>query len=118
MKYSEVVARRSEIIQRELDITAELAENKRLWVAEKIETDFAHRITLEAELAQLAVEKNLLHRVYEGTKKAVKTYRHAQGHALLIKLLIERGLGDLVSEADRMAIDATEELRTALGAEA
>lgn len=106
MKISEAKERREQIIERELAITAELAEMKRKYIVNKLDGDFTLRVTLEAELAQLAVEKHALTRVLNDSKFAVKAYRSTLSHAILIKMLNDRGLSELVIEADRVAVDA------------
>lgn len=106
MKLSEAKERREQIIERELAINAQLSEMKRAYIVEKVPGDFAARTTLEAELAQLAVEKHALTRALNDSKNAVKAYRNTLSHAILIKLLNDRGLSDIVIEADRLAVDA------------
>ena len=106
MKLSEAKARREAVIARELAIVAELAEMKRAWIVDKIEGSFATRTTLEAELASLAVEKFAATSIIVASKKAEKAYQHALSAAILVRLLNERGLGELVVEANRLAVDA------------
>lgn len=102
---SEVKARREEIIARELEINAQLAEAKRAYIVDHVTGDFATRVTLEAELAQLAIEKNTLTKALNDAKAATKAYRHVLAHAILIRLVTARGMADLVIESDRLAMD-------------
>lgn len=106
MKLSEAKARREVVVARDLEIQALLAEGRRAWVVDKIDRGFDVRVSLEAELAQLAVEKNSLNRRISDAKDAMKAYRNSLSHAVLIKLLADRGLSELVVEADRVAADA------------
>ena len=105
MQYGEAKKRREEILTRELDIHATLTEFKRAWVADKIESSFVVRTALDAELARLAVEKNRLTVQINTSKNAMKVYRTTLAHAILIRLVTDRGMSDLVIEADRAAID-------------
>lgn len=105
MKLSELKTRREAIIERELQIAVELTESKRAWFVDGIEKPIAERTTLEAEQARLALEKHHLTSKINEHKAAIKTYRFTMSHAILIKLVTERGMPDLVIEADRMALD-------------
>lgn len=113
MTLSEVKARREAIIGRELVLQAQLAETKRAWIVDKVEGDFGQRTEREAELAKLAVEKHELTARLNAVKAATKTYRNTLAHAILIKLVTDRGMADLVIEADRAAVDVA--LGTAAG---
>lgn len=95
--------RREAIIARELEINADLAASKRRYFTEGVDRPMAERATLEDELAQLAVEKNVLTKALNDHKTAMKAYRNTLQHAVLIKLLADRGLGELVIEADHAA---------------
>jgi hypothetical protein len=106
MNLSEAKARREAIIARELDLHAEIAEAKRAWVVDKIEGDFGRRTEREAELANLAVEKHALNARLNGANAATKAYRNTLAHAILIKLVSDRGMAHLVIESDRLAVDA------------
>ena len=65
----------------------------------------AERVELEAERAQLLVERNRIGMFIETAKSAVKQYRSTLHHAVLLRLLAERGLGGIVVEADRIVMD-------------
>ena len=105
MKLSEAKTRREDLIARELAIIAELAESKRAWFADKSGATMIERTTLEAELANLAVEKHELHVILSASKAAEKCYRNMLAGAILVRLLNERGLAEIVIEADRLAVD-------------
>lgn len=105
MKLSELKARREAIVERELQINVDLTESKRAFFADGIERPLSERVALEAELARLALEKHHLTAKINEHKAAIKTYRFTMSHAILIKLVTERGMPDLVIEADRMALD-------------
>lgn len=105
MNLSEVKVRREAVIERELTIVAELAESKRAWFADKSGIDMLKRTTLEAELASLALERHGLTAIMSASKTAEKSYRANLSGAILIRLLNERGLADIVIEADRLAVD-------------
>lgn len=108
MKLSEAKARRDEINVRALQIEAELLEKKRAFFSEGIQTPMAERVEMEAELARLRVERHYMSTFIECSKSAVKQYRSTLAHATLLRLLAERGLGELVVEADRIAMDQSQ----------
>ena len=105
MQLGEAKKRREDIITRELNIHATLAEAKRAWVVDKLESSFSVRTTFEAELATLAVEKHRLTVQLNDSKNGMRVYRTTLAHAILIRLVTDRGMGALVIEADRAAID-------------
>ncbi len=90
-----------EIRMRHLEIQATLAEWKRAYFVDGIERPYADRLTLEAEAAQLALER----RVLEDAAFKAKLVRREQERKTLVYQLIavlnERGLQDVVAEAER-----------------
>lgn len=108
MKLSEAKARRDEIIARVLQIDADLLEKKRAYFSEGVQAPMAERVELESERANLVVERHYLNTFLECSKQAQKQYRSTLAHAVLIRLLTERGLGELVVEADRIAMDQSQ----------
>ena len=105
MKLSDAKARRDVLVVRELEIRAQLADMKRAYIVDKVESDFALRTTLESELANVSLEKHQMIRRVNQTRDALKAYRTTLSHAVLIRLVTDKGMGDLVVEADRMASD-------------
>jgi hypothetical protein len=105
LKTSDMKARCEALVARALEVRAELAEMKRAWMADGANTDQARRATLDCELAVLAVEKNALDKALRDAKKAERAYSNALASAQLIKLLMDRGMGSLVVEANRLALD-------------
>lgn len=105
MNLHDLKQRRDAITTRLLEIAAELAEMKRAWLADHAATDHAHRATLEAEQAALELERHQLRMALGLFGKAERKLRDATAHAVLIGLLNERGQGELVQEAYRLAIE-------------
>ena len=105
MNFHQLKQRRDEIVTRRLQIAAELAEMKRAWIVDGATTDQAHRATLEAEQAQLQLEQHQLVLVLNLGKKVEARLHSVTSHAVLIALLKERGMGDVVIEANRLAIE-------------
>jgi hypothetical protein len=103
MTIGQAKERREAIIAREFEITVLLTESKRAWIVDKVEGDFGTRTTLEAELATLAAEKHSLTKQLHESKFAMKAYRNTLAHAILIRLVTDRGMGELVIQADRSA---------------
>ena len=93
--------RLQQIKMRRLEIDATLAEWKRAWFVEGIERPFADRLTLEAEVARLALER----RVIEDVAHKAKLVRREQERKTLVYQLIavlnELGLRDVIAEAER-----------------
>ena len=106
MKLSEAKARREAIITRELEIRVALCECKRKYIVDKIDTDFGTRVTLESEAATLSLEKRALNMRIQAAKDGLRSYRNTLVHAHLIRLLVDRGMPELVREAERMADDS------------
>ena len=92
-----------EIRMRHLEIQATLAEWKRAYFVDGIERPYADRLTLEAEAAQLALER----RVIEDAAFQAKLIRREQERKTLMYQLIavlnERGLQDVIAEAESRA---------------
>ena len=88
-----------EIRMRLLEIQALLAEYKRAYFVDGIERPYADRLTLEAEAAQLALER----RVLEDAAFKAKLIRREQERKTLVYQLVavlnERGLQDVIAEA-------------------
>ena len=92
-----------EIKMRHLEIQATLAEWKRAYFVDGTERPYADRLTLEAEAAQLALER----RVIEDAAFQAKLIRREQERKTLMYQLIavlnERGLQDVIAEAESRA---------------
>ena len=108
MKLSAAKARRDEILARVLQIDADLLEKKRAYFSDGVQAPLSERVELESERANLLVEKHYLGTFIECSKAAQKQYRATLAHAVLIRLLTERGMGELVVEADRIAMDQSQ----------
>jgi hypothetical protein len=89
-----------EIRTRHLEIQATLAEWKRAWFVDGIERPYGDRLALEAEDARLALER----RVLEDAAFKAKLVRREQERKTLVYQLIavlnERGLQDVITEAE------------------
>jgi hypothetical protein len=89
-----------EIRMRHLEIQATLAEWKRAWFVDGIERPYGDRLALEAEDAQLALER----RVLEDAAFKAKLIRREQERKTLVYQLVavlnERGLQDVIAEAE------------------
>lgn len=105
MNFHEMKLRRDAITTRLLQIAADLAEMKRAWLADGEQTDQGKRATLEAEQATLQLELHELRLVLTLSKKVEARLHSVTAHAVLIALLKDRGLGGLVVEANRLAIE-------------
>lgn len=106
MNYSEMVDRREAIVRRELAIDVLLTQAKKEYFAsgQSVMT-MAERTELEAEAAVLRQDKHALTELLHERKRALSAARRMTSHAILINLLIERGLTPLVSMSERMAMD-------------
>lgn len=96
-------ARAQVIRTRRLEIASTLAEWKRRFVVDGVSRPLAYRVTLEAEDAALALEAQ---RLKVATVQAQAERRRLLNASLLSQLRVvleERGLGDLVVEAERRA---------------
>ena len=89
-----------EIRMRHLEIQATLAEWKRAYFVEGLARPLEDRLTLEAEHAQLSLER----RVIEDAAFKAKLVRREQERKTLVYQLIavlnERGLQDVITEAE------------------
>lgn len=94
------------IVMRRLEIAATLAEWKRAFFADGIEHEFKERLTLEAEDAALALEKHAIGARVLEAKLERRRCENATLLAQLVALLIERGMNDLVAEAESRAAKA------------
>lgn len=103
---NDMETRAQAIVLRRLEIAATLAEWKRAFFADGIEHEFKDRLTLEAEDAALALEK----RVIGGKVQAAKIERRRRENATvlahLVALLTERGMNDVIAEAEKRAAEA------------
>ena len=92
-----------EIRMRHLEIQATLAEWKRAYFVDGTERPYADRLTLEAEAAQLALER----RVIEDVAHKAKLVRREQERKTLVFQLIavlkERDMDDVIAEAQARA---------------
>lgn len=98
--------RAQEIKMRRLEIAAELAESKRDYIVDRGGMSFADRVTLEAEDAQLALEARQIAGDAEAAKVERRRRLNADVLAMLTAILKERGLGELVTEAERRSAEA------------
>ena len=105
MKLGELKNRRDEIIQRQLEIEQELKEMKRKYVVEGFEYPHSVRVTLEAENANLSVEKNKVIMQIHSFKKYEQHLRKSALTFVLIKMLEEKGMSEIVKEAERVSND-------------
>lgn len=106
MEIGSLKNRRDEIVTRMLEIEADLSERKRKWAAGIEERPLAERAALEAEYARLKLEKNHIDISLHAGKVAARAVKEATFTATLVRLLQERGMSELVMEAERAALDA------------
>ncbi len=99
-------ARAQAIVLRRLEIAATLAEWKRAFFVDGIERKFEDRLTLEAEDAALALEKRVIGGKVEAAKVERRRRQNATTLAQLVTLLTERGMGDVIAEAEKRAAEA------------
>lgn len=99
--------RRDVVMTRILQIDAESAEHKRLWLNDGVETPLSIRVGLTAERANLNLELHRLRLEIHALEKAEKALGKAQFTAVLVRMLIERGHGEIVREAERASLDLT-----------
>lgn len=82
-----------------LQIEAELAEMKRRFFVDRVEGDMRRRVTLEAEFAQLAIQRHE-ERMEEAAQKALALEAKAKSfQAILCKKVEDAGLVHLIREA-------------------
>ena len=92
-----------EIKMRHLEIQATLAEWKRAYFVDGTERPYADRLTLEAEAAQLALERRVIE---DAAFKAKLVLREQERKTLvyqLIAVLKERGMEEVIAEAESRA---------------
>jgi len=106
-------ARGHEIRLRRLEIAATLAEWKRAFVVDGIPRPLADRVTLEAEDAHLALEAKRLSATFIDAMVARRKAANAKLLPTLVALLQERGLHDLIAEAERLSAAAMAEAANA-----
>lgn len=87
------------ITTRRLEIAAILAEWKREYFVDGIERPMADRATLEAEAADLALEKRRLGAQTVIAQAARRNLQERQLSRALMRLLEDRGMHDLIEEA-------------------
>jgi hypothetical protein len=88
---------------RRLEIIATLAAWKRDYIVNGIPRTLAERVTLEAELADLVLEQRV---IGDAAHKAKVERREKLNASLLVQLqavLTERGMPDVIEEAQRRA---------------
>lgn len=95
--------RSQQIKMRRLEIAATLAEWKRAFIVEGIERPFADRCTLEAEYAALALEARVISTRATEEKAARRIALGRTVFAHLQAILKERGLDDILAEAETRA---------------
>lgn len=96
--------RAQEIKLRRLEIAATLAEWKRAFYVDGIERPFADRVSLEAEDAKLALEARLISGAAEAAKIERRRKQNATLFAQLLVLLKERGMEELIAEAEARSV--------------
>jgi len=97
---------RDAALTRILEIDAELAEMRRMWAAEGIQTPYAKRARLDAERTRLNLKLHQLRVAIRALEKEEKELKKAKFSTVLVSLLIDRGHGDLVREAERASLEA------------
>lgn len=107
--HMDMETRAQDIKLRRLEIAATLAEWKRAFFAEGIERKFVDRLTLEAEDAAIAFEARVIGRKVEAAKVERRRRQNTATLAQLITLLTERGMGDIVVEAEERAAEALQQ---------
>lgn len=93
---------------RRLEIHATLAEWKRAFFVDGIERPFADRVTLEAEDAALALEQRQISAVVEAAKVLRRKRERAALVEHLVALLRERGMDDVIAEAEKRASESAD----------
>jgi hypothetical protein len=95
----EYETRASAIRHRRLEIAAELAEMKRIYVVNGENNCFARRVTLEAENAKIALELNNIKDLVLREKAERKTAIDKALLTQLLNILNSKGLNEIVDEA-------------------
>lgn len=98
--------RAAEIKTRQIEIHAALAESKRAYVCEGAGMPLRERVTLEAEAAQLSLEARRISEAAGAAKVERRQRINAELLAKLLEVLAERGLKDIVAEAERRSAEA------------
>lgn len=88
---------------RRLEIEATLAEWKRAFFVDGVERPFSDRVTLEAEAARLALERRVIETDALKAKLARRERERRTLHYQLIAVLTERGMEDIIAEAQARA---------------
>ena len=95
--------RLQQIKTRRLEISATLLEWKRAYFVEGIKRTYAERLTLEAEEAQLALERRSIEdAAFKARVARQDSARQTLAYQLLV-VLRERGLDDVIAEAQARA---------------
>lgn len=100
-------ARRDAITTRVLAIDADLAERKRLYFVDGIQTPLTDRVVLEAERTKLVEERHKLQLLIHANKTDTQIHRSRTSYGYLVRALQEAGMHDMVREADRRATEQT-----------
>lgn len=98
--------RAAEIKTRQIEIHAALAESKRAYVCEGAGMPLRERVTLEAEAAQLSLEARRISEAAGAAKVERRQRINADLLAKLLEVLKERGLGNVIAEAEKRSADA------------
>ena len=88
---------------RRLEIDATLTEWKRAFIVDGVERPFQDRVTLEAEYAQLALERRVIETDAWKAKLARREQERRTHYYQLIAVLTERGMKDVIAEAQARA---------------
>ena len=105
MNLGEMKTRRDVIDERVCVIGQVLAEGKRRWLAERVEGPTGQRAALQAERAELCLERNRLCAALHAAQTAENLIRQHSFTATLVGLLQDRGHAELVVEAERLHLD-------------
>lgn len=95
--------RLQEIKLRRLEIDATLSEWKRAFFVDGVARPLADRLTLEAESDRLALERRLIETDVWKAKLVRREQERRTHYYQLIQLLTERGMGDVIAEAQARA---------------
>lgn len=98
-----IESRAQYIKTRRMEIHATLAEWKRAFFVDGIVRPFSDRVTLEAEDAALALEQRKIGASVEAAKVLRRKRERAALAEHLVALLRERGMDDVIAEAEKRA---------------
>ena len=98
--------RRDEINLELHRVEAQIKENHRAWVCDRVRTELSDRVTLDAQLAHLKAEKVRADMDLATVKNAYADGKRADHFAALVKMLHDLELGYLVDQAKVLAIGA------------